>query len=161
MTTIKSFFTAVLKISFAIALAVLVVALAGWGIYSFNQHQENERNAPLGKPHIWSTISVPSLNNSAFTLSTVWRDGQLSYQFEMSGFPKSLETAINNGNANFTITFLDENGFKLGDHKINGTDIIRVIDDKGKPAGISSKGQTYLNSDTYRKAKSWEVTWNF
>ena len=79
----------------------------------------------------------------------------------MRGFPKSLEMAINNGNASFTITFLDENGFKLVDEKIDCTDIIRIIDDKGKAAGISSKGYTYLDPDTYRKARSWELTWTF
>lgn len=161
MSNLKSFFAATLKISVAIALAILLLAITGWGIYSFNQYRENERNAPLGTPRNWATITVPSLNNSVFRLSTVWREEQLSYQFEMIGFPSSLETAINTGNASFTIIFLDENGFKLEEHKIYGNEIIRVIDEKGKSAGISSKGYTYLSPDAYRKAQSWDVTWSF
>lgn len=161
MSKIKLFFAAALKITVAIVLAIIVLSLFGWGIYSFTQHRENVNNAPLEKPRTWALISIPSLDNSSFKLSTMWREGQLSYQFEMTGFPKSLETSIQHGNPSFTLSFLDKNGFKLYDHKIIGSDIIRIVDDKGKYAGISSKGYMYLNADTYRKAQTWEITWAF
>ncbi len=161
MNKIKSFFIGALKIAVAIMLAIALLSIIGWGIYSYKQKREMVKNEPLRKPRIWPSITVPSLDNSTFKLSTTWRDGELAYQFKMSGFPKELENSFRRGIPHFTLTFLDENGFKLYEHIIVSSDIVRMVDDKGKGIGVQSKGQIYVNADTYRDTQSWEVTWSF
>lgn len=162
----KTFLLGVVKLAVALTLGLIVLGVGAWAISAFSEHREAVKNAPLETPKVWRQQTVGALNNAQLSLATKWHDGHMSYQFEMKGYPSSLSEKRANTRAyelhqpRFTLIFLDESGFKLFDHQIPFSEMTRVVDDSGKPAGLSAKGRTYESADTYRKAVTWEVTWS-
>jgi hypothetical protein len=167
MSTIRTFFVGVAKVALAIFLAVALLSLLGWGVYAYFQHREGAKNAPLATPKTWPGITVLPLDNARFSLSTIWRDSKVSYQFSMIGDPKRVTKARDQqgpgtkAGGKFILTFLDEAGFKLFDHGVPLDDMTRIVDDKGEGTGLQIRGEFYSAADNYRRATSWEITWTF
>lgn len=162
----KTFFLGAVKIAVALLLTFIVLGAAVWAINAFSEHREAVKNAPLETPKFWMPQRVGALENAQLSLITKWRNGNVLYQFEMKGYPAFLSESRPNMPAYqirlpaFTLIFLDEGGFKLFDHQILFSEMTRVVDDAGKPVGLSAKGEAYVSADVYRKAVTWEVTWS-
>ena len=167
MSAMRTFFIGVGKVALAIVLAVVLLSLLGWGVYAYYQHREAEKNAPLATPKGWPAISVPALDNARFSLRTIWKDRRVSYQFRMTGYPKQVATTRDQHgprsreDGTFTLTFLDQAGFKLFDHKVLLREMALNVDDKGQGGGLEIRGDFYTDADEYRSAASWELTWAF
>jgi len=160
------FFLSVAKLAAALTITIVVLAVSAWVIVAFVEYRENVKNAPLEMPKTWNPQTVGALENSKLSLVTKWHDGHMYYQFEMESYPSSLFKYREDAEDYdcyqiiFTLTFLDENGFKLSDYQIPSSELIRIVDDSRKPIGLSARGDTYMSADTYRKAVKWEVNWS-
>lgn len=162
----RAFFIGVGKAALAIVLAVVLLSLLGWGVYAYYQRRETEKNSPLRAAKTWLDITAPVLENARFSLLTVWADGRVSYQFRMTGYPKRVATVRdqqglrNRSDSAFTLTFLDQAGFKLFDHRVGLSEMTLTVDDKGQGRGLEVRGDFYSNADDYRRATSWELTFH-
>src|SRR5262249_34217429 len=120
----------------AIKIGALFIAL--WGVYSIYNYRETRANAALAIPRAWPQIKVSALGNAEFSLSTIWRDEQMSYRFRMAGKPGATETerllgsSYGRENGTFILVFLDSDGFKVFDQKVEVFKMTLIIDDKGK-----------------------------
>jgi len=168
MGAVRGFFLGALKIAVVIVLAVVLLVALGWGGYSLYEGWDAAKNAPLGKTRTWPELVIHPLGNAKFKLSTAWRDGGLHYQFTVDSYPPAVDAAwrgagsdVLGGGPKFTLTFLDQQGFKLFEHEVPLNRLTHAVDQSGKAVGMSAKDQTYVTADTYRRAASWEVTWNF
>lgn len=91
---------------------------------------------------------------------TIWRDGQLYYQFYLvlnhtiSGQLGSQIRGI------FYIDLEDESGFKLGQLSFDTRGIVLQNDENGNTLGLSMKDSTYLiSAETYKRSSQWQVFW--
>ena len=167
MHALKAFFLGALKIAVALVMAVVLLVALGWGVYSVYQRREATRNAALADPRRWPEITIEALDNATLSLTTMWRDDALHYQFRVGGYPASAEAARKRARSEllatapqFTLTFLDEHGFKVFDHEVPLHKLTRMVDKTGKGVGWEARDQTYTSPDTYRRAASWQVVWS-
>ena len=150
----------------AAAMVVAVVALGGivWGITTFNEHRERSANAPLMEPKIWPAVSIGAPEKSELHLSTIWTNGQLSFRFQLLGYPSQLKSAMEDASrssSGITLIFLDAHGFKIFDHRIDLSSANRTVDGKGQPTGVELQDNFYVSADDYRRAKHLQASWNF
>jgi len=139
------------------------------GGYMVWQNRETAKNASLAQPRTWPAIRIEALENAELKLSTMWREGALHYQLSIDGYPKIIlatrdirkDRVSSAMRPEFTIEFLDENGFKLFEHEIPLNKMAKIVNAKGQGVGLEAKGHTYLTAETYRRAASWNITWNF
>lgn len=165
----KQFLISAIKIATGIVISIVALALLGWLVYAISDHRSQIKNAALAEPRRWPPITIAALDNSTVTLSTVWRDGRLSYQFAVDKYPPaaraardSMRTTMTSLSApGFTISFLDKAGFKLFDFRVELGETTQVVDDRGQGIGMKSRSDTYVSAENYRSAASWDVTWNF
>jgi len=108
----------------------------------------NRENAPLETPQQWPQIAGPS--DTKITVTTMWRDGWLSYKFEVSSSSKPPRIK------EWDLEFVDANGFQVFTHTIRS--ITNVVD-KGEIIGFEARGQTLISADKYRRAKTLEISW--
>jgi hypothetical protein len=158
--TFKRFTIAVLKLACGIALAALILGLAAWGIVSFRERSEEAANAPLATLRTWPEVTVSALANIKVRLQTVWRSGNIYYQFDVQGYPSELRQAMEReSQAAFTINFLDSDGFRLFEHRLPIAEMSRAVGADGQPTGASWKGDESIVADLYRRAARWELGW--
>lgn len=163
MNRLKAFIFGTLKIALGLFLASLAIGLVIWGWSSFSDYQKSTKEAPLAQPKIWPDQSVSALENVKLSLKTMWKNGDLYYQFSTDNLPKAISVARNNRDANrsFNIAFLDRNGFKLFEHQIPLRDMSTVVGVDGKASRLEINNKTPLSADDYRNAASWDIGWNF
>jgi hypothetical protein len=165
MSAIRGFFVGVAKVTVGIVLSVVVLSLLGWAGYAYYQHRESVKNAPLAIAKDWPVITVTALENVRFSLRTMWRDGKMSYQFQIIGYPEKIaaardgKTPRSSSGGEFTLIFLDEAGFKVMEHKVRLGEMTLGVNDKGEGRGLEIKGHTYVDADDYRRAARWEASW--
>jgi hypothetical protein len=165
MGGIRTFLLSASKLAAAIFIVVAVVAGLLWGIYAFNGYRERQANEPLSELKNWPPVKPKSPEMKAeFSLRTVWRDGQMFYQFAIDGYPPAIAKlrglSGSTRPATFTLMFEDRDGFKLFDHAIQLNTMTGLIDDSGKLKGFESRGDTYVPADSYRRAAKWDLSWS-
>src|SRR5687768_10508428 len=115
MERLKAFLVGTLKIALALILAGIGIAVVvkGWDEYKTSKQKAVE--APLAQLKTWPPYPLDAFGSVRFTLKTIWRDDKLQYQFQVDGYPRSIELARTrkDDSARFTIEFLDANGFKI------------------------------------------------
>ena len=154
----KRFTVTVLKLACGIALATLMLGLAVWGIVTFRERSEEAANAPLATLKTWPEITVNALANIKVRLRTVWRGGNIYYQFDVQGYSPELRQAMERETqAAFTIDFLDNDGFRLFEHRLALAEMSEAMGADGQPAGASWKGDEFVVADLYRRATRWEL----
>jgi hypothetical protein len=159
---LKSFFLGAARIATAIVLVVVALAAIGWGLYEFSQARERSKNAPLAELKKWPAVKIEALGGVEMSLSTMWRDGRLFYQFSVDGYTEELAlVTATNRKAAWTLTFFDGNGFRLFEHQVPLGEMARLIDASGRSTRLSASEDTFAEADNYRGAASWSVTWNF
>jgi hypothetical protein len=115
----KRFAIAVLKLACGIGVVALVLSMAAWGIIALRERTEEAANLPLATLKTWPEVTVTALANTKFRLRTVWRTGNMYYQFEVQGYPPVLhQTREHENQAAFAIGFLDRDGFRLFQHRL-------------------------------------------
>lgn len=167
MDKLIAFLIGTLKI--AVALFLVVIALIGVyiGWNSVQDSRQKATNAPLAEAKAWPPIIIDALENTRFSLVTMWRDGHLYYQFTVSGYPKAIELVrrhsqkVSLGDQILVISFLDRNGFNVYSHEVKLSSMTLEVDSKGQGKGLNLNSNTYMTAEDYRGALKWEVGWNF
>jgi hypothetical protein len=140
-------------------LATLILGLAVWGVLTVREKSEEAANAPLATLKTWPRVAA--LSNTMCRLQTVWRTGNIYYQFEVQGYPPVLrQTREHENQAAFSINFLDKDGFRLFQHGLPLSAMAQVIGADGQASGLLWKGDESMNVDLYRRAASWEISWS-
>src|SRR5437879_12562299 len=85
----------VLKLSTAIVIVMISLSLIAWGIYAVSEQYNRVANEALAQPRVWPSITVAALENARITLSTVWREGALSYQLGVDRYPAGARNVGN------------------------------------------------------------------
>jgi hypothetical protein len=165
MSTVRGFFVGALKIATALVLAVVALALLTWGAYEFSGHRKRSAEEPFAKLKVWTPVrpKAPDMD-AAFSLKTIWRDGQMSYHFAIEGYPAAIEKLRTppwgaSKEPQFHLVFLDSDGFKLFDHSVKLSEMTMLVTSTGKPSGFEAKSGKYISADMYGRAASWEMTW--
>lgn len=155
----KRFTVAVLKLACGIVLATLILGLAVWGVLTFRARSEEAANAPLATLKTWPVVNA--LTNTKFHLRTVWRNGNIYYQFDVIGYPPVLrQTREHEGQGTFAINFLDKDGFRLFERRLALAEMTGEIGADGQPTGLSWKGDESMNVDLYRRTTRWDLSWS-
>jgi len=163
---VRKFLKGALKIALAIIIAALVLAGIAAAIGAFISFRQEARNRNLAETKVWEEITVSSLQNATFNLSTKWEDYNLYYQFYVDGFPSEVQAEFDktgykrNVNAGFTIVFLDLTGFKVDSIHVLFRSMNRIVGDDGSYSGLYMKDTHYMSADEYRKVAMWEITWS-
>ena len=170
MGGIKALFHGVFRIAMGITGAVVSLSLLGLIIFGGWYGYTELRNRPLAETRTWPELKIKALDNTRLTLVTMWKDGNFHYQFRVVGYPKILAEARDNPTGKiksatrktgFTLHFMDKSGFRVFDHHVTLNEMVKIVDSTAKGTGMQALGDTWLESDNYRRADSWTVTWNF
>jgi len=167
MDRLKAFLVGALKIALALFLVViaLIGAIQGWNVY--DESRRKSHDAPLAQPKAWPSKSVEPLSGVQLSLVTIWRDGQLHYQFFADRYPKAVERARDarrdgsSRDSKFTMSFLDANGFMVLSHDVPLNSMAKILDAKGQGTGLQANSSALMTADQYRNAARWDITWNF
>ncbi len=143
----KEFFKGVLRLTVALLFVAVIVGSAAWGIYSYSSSRESRRNAALEAPRNWEKLKWGDMEAS---LLTMWRDGWISYNFQVVGKAKIQKRE-------WILEFIDANGFEVFRHTLYN--VSRVVNPQGEVTGFEARGQTLISADEYRRGKKWELSW--
>jgi hypothetical protein len=170
---LRRFFRGTFKLALALIITGVVLgaiaALIAGGVY----WHEQSRNRPLAFPNFLNPITIPSLENTTFTLMTKWVDSQMYYQLRVDGFPAEVKkhfdpvadpfgrrSTSRAAEGSFTVVLSDAMGFKIQDILIPLNSMTRVVSPSNTYSGLSIKNTTYMSADKYREVSSWEVQWS-
>lgn len=97
MGALKNFAVSLVKITLAIAIALVIVGLVAWGV---SEHLANSKAAaqaasvaPLANPTTWTPITVAQFDSAQFNLRTMWKGENIYYQFTVKGYPAAFAQA--------------------------------------------------------------------
>ena len=94
----------------------------------------------------------------------MWRDERLYYRFTIRGYPKAIADARDQFGLSaeqFSVVFLDEDGFKLFEHAIPLSKMKRIIEADGRSSGLEMNDDTWMDPDQYRRVARWDIGWNY
>src|SRR5688572_25751290 len=86
----RAFLASTAKLVAVLVCSCIVLSLLGWAAYVLIESREGVRNAPLAVAKVWPTDSIPSISGAAVSLSTKWRNGVMSYKFEVTGIGRDF-----------------------------------------------------------------------
>jgi hypothetical protein len=164
----KAFLLGTAKIGLAIFVSIIALAIVGISIGFIYKYIESTKNKPLAVIKSWPQINIPALKNAKFNLTTKWEDSIVHYKFSMYDYPAEKEglpipkfSPFYSKDGAFTITFLDETGFKVKDREMKINKLARIINDHGDFIGLNLNDSFYMSAEDYRKIRYWEITWYF
>lgn len=158
--SLKRFALVVVKIACGISLAALIVGLGVWAVSTHNERSKAAENAQLATLKVWpDATGSKQFANATFHLRTVWRDGEIYYQFEVKGYPPILAQARRKSSAVFFIRFLDKDGFKLFEHTLPLSEMLGNIGLDDQPTGLSWEGDESITANLYRSAGTWNFAY--
>jgi hypothetical protein len=161
MSRFKSFLLGAVKIAAAILIVIASIIVLGWGVVTVQEHRNAAANAQLAQPRQWPSIRVERLGNAQLKLSTMWREGQLFYQFSGDMPNAPIVTLYKD----FTLIFQDVNNFKVFETAIPPDEL--TWKPRWTPQRGSSKDDDYvfnanssvsLDAATYQRFANWDVT---
>jgi len=155
----RRFCVATLKLGSAIVAAVLVLALLAWAIVAVRERSQEAANAPLATVKKWpeTRLNAP-FTDTTFRLQTVWRNGNIYYQFGIEGYPPVFRQASGRESQSaFQINFLDKDGFQLYQRQVTLAEMTKVVGDDDQPTGELWKSNEAMDVDLYRRAAKWRL----
>lgn len=118
---------------------------------------EEAMSQNLSKPIVWPAVEIPQLGTTT-SLTTIWRDGQLSYRFHVNASTKLKKPVIYTGEW-FLINLQDGNGFVIKELKVNFGTMSTIVDKDGKPMSYEMNDSQEMKSSTYQNIKTWNIQW--
>ena len=132
-------------------------------------------NDPLPVTH-WPDIMVPQLGDVTASLSTMWREGRLYYQFSITpsqilnaarqrseAVAPSLARDVISGAFVpapwLSVQLLDSYGFKLIEIKFSVHSLIGVVDEHGKEIRLTANDSVACSREKYASITSWNLAW--
>ncbi len=145
--------------------------------------ERKSRLVELEKFKPWASIDTPNIGARA-SLSTSWRDGKLSYKFDLNSLQaaKAIDkwiTAPNEARGDipniddkqtdatlrkallhrpFILELNDKSGFRLA--SINVASLTRIVNDAGLAESLEDKGTYAMSEDDYQRIAGWELRWS-
>jgi hypothetical protein len=139
----KQFLVAATKIGVGIALAVVLSGFVAWGVVSIRTGRQTAANASLSKTKHWPSVEgVGTLAPAKFQLLTIWRGGRIYYQFDVDSVPQIVRRAKESGAGTFNIAFLDGDGFKILEKRINLSEMANLVDHDGNFLALTGRATT-------------------
>lgn len=134
----------------------------------------------LGNTKKFENTSIPSLDIPKLSLETKWKNELMYYKFIIS----SVGDTIRIGNKEypplqrldfldgenyfkikvntvreFTLNFLDEDGFKVYSMDIPSREMSETVDDKGIVVGYSVNSNVKIKPELYKEFSKWEIAY--
>lgn len=158
---IKNFMTGAARIATALFLAGLALGAVGgliaWGIHAYQEHKVR----PYESMKTWQ-VEIPSSLELQIDARTKLVSHQLHVALDLKGYPAYLSDprmAEINKNGNFTVHFVDTDGFKVFTKEIPISEFTRIVGDNGQPVGLQAQAQSYIDPDDYARFARLDVQW--
>ena len=159
---LKNFMTGVAKVAAAMVLAVLVLAVIGYGISEYREGARKREAQPFEEVKIW-TPPVHEALGMKLRARTKVVDGMLYVDLTFQGYPQYLALpAMRARNADrwIKVEFLDHDGFKLFDKTVAIKEFTSIVGPDAKPDGLQYEFTQMVTLDDYRRWASAQVGWN-
>lgn len=117
---------------------------------------EQEATKKLSEAKTWPETTLQKFDGAKLRLITKWSDGNLCYQFFVD---KNLR-AKGDYHAGLSVRLYDNASFLIKEIDLPVPDMTGRIGLDGKTiTSMESYGQIPMNSELYKKIKSWKVAW--
>lgn len=159
---LKNFMKGIAKAAAAIVLAVLVLAVIGYGIGEFRDAGQRRDAKPLEEVKIWTPNVHESLGVKV-RVRTKLVNGTLYAEFFLDGYPPYLSTPgprERNAERQVTMEFRDKDGFKVFDRSIQIREFTTIVGKDSAPAGLRYQFTLPVAVDEYRRWATAHVGWN-
>ena len=128
----------------------------------------------------FENTSIPSLDIPKLSLETKWKNELMYYKFTISSvgdtirignkeYPPLQRLAFLNGEnyfkikvntvREFTLNFLDEDGFKVHSMDIPSSEMSETVDNKGIVVGYSVNSNLKIKPELYKEFSKWEIAY--
>ena len=128
----------------------------------------------------FENTSIPSLDIPKLSLETKWKNELMYYKFTISSvgdtirignkeYPPLQRLDFLNGEnyfkikvntvREFTLIFLDEDGFKVHSIDIPSSEMSETVDDKGIVVGYSVNSNLKIKPELYKEFSKWEIAY--
>ena len=128
----------------------------------------------------FDNTSIPSLDIPKLSLETKWKNELMYYKFTISSvgdtirignkeYPPLQRLDFLNGEnyfkikvntvREFTLNFLDEDGFKVHSMDIPSSEMSETVDDKGIVVGYSVNSNLKIKPELYKEFSKWEIAY--
>ena len=128
----------------------------------------------------FENTSIPSLDIPKLSLETKWKNELMYYKFTISSvgdtirignkeYPPLQRLDFLNGEnffkikvntvQEFTLNFLDEDGFKVHSIDIPSSEMSETVDDKGIVVGYSVNSNLKIKPELYKEFSKWEIAY--
>lgn len=159
---LKNFMTGVAKVATAIVLAILVLAVIGYGISEYRDSARQREAKPFEEVKIWSPPVHEALGMKLRARTKVV-DGMLYVDLTFQGYPQYLSLpSMRSKNADrwIKVEFLDHDGFKLFDKTVAIKEFTSIVGPDAKPDGLQYEFTQMVSLDDYKRWASAQVGWN-
>lgn len=127
----------------------------------------------------FENTSIPSLDIPKLSLETKWKNELMYYKFTISSVGDSIRIGnkeyapigsldfLNGKNyfkikvntiQEFTVNFLDEEGFKIHSMDILSNEMSEIVDDKGIVVGYSVNSNIKIKPKLYKEFSKWDIS---
>lgn len=128
----------------------------------------------------FENTSIPSLDIPKLSLETKWKNELMYYKFTISSvgdtirignkeYPPLQRLDFLNGEnyfkikvntvREFTLNFLDEDGFKVHSMDIPSSEMSETVDEKGIVVGYSVNSNLKIKPELYKEFSKWEIAY--
>lgn len=128
----------------------------------------------------FENTSIPSLDIPKLSLETKWKNELMYYKFTISSVGDTIRIGnkeypplqrldfLNDENyfkikvntvREFTLNFLDEDGFKVHSMDIPSSEMSETVDDKGIVVGYSVNSNLKIKPELYKEFSKWEIAY--
>lgn len=159
---LKNFLTGVAKVAAAIVVAVLVLAVIGYGISEYRDGARKRDAKPFEEVKTWTPNLHESLGMKMLA-RTKLVNGLLYAEFVLDGYPAYLSAPGQrelNAERHITVEFRDADGFKVFEKSVVIREFNTVVGKDSTPAGLRHQFTQAVSVDDYKRWANAQVGWN-
>lgn len=159
---LKNFMTGVAKVATAIVLAILVLAVLGYGISEYRDGARKREAKPFEEVKTWAPQLHESLGMKLLA-RTKLVDGLLYAEFVLDGYPPYLSAPglrERNAERHITVEFRDGDGFKVFEKSVEIREFNTIVGKDSAPAGLRHQFTQVVSVDDYKRWANAQVGWN-
>ena len=150
------------KIAAAIVAAALILGAIGLGVTYLRDSASRREAKPFEEVKTWNSDLQDSLGMKMRTRTKVV-GGMLHAELIFDGYPPYLSLPwmrAKNAERQFTLSFRDQDGFRLFDKTVPVSDFTLVLGQEGKPTGLKYEFTQFVVLDDYKRWSSAQIGWN-
>lgn len=84
-----STFRLALALLLVVIIVIVIISIVSGSIYLYTQ----EKNKQLAQPKYWDEITIKSLGDASVNLKTMWKSGEIYYQFYINLYSEAIKKA--------------------------------------------------------------------